>query len=71
LFAFDDKNEYVLAGYWNGKLRKWPVNADILADFICNNVNTTWDTSNVKKVLKQDFDIKKFEQNPCNLNNHK
>jgi hypothetical protein len=69
--AFDDKNEYVLAGYGDGKIRKWPVNADLLADFICNNVNMALDTTAIRKVMKQDFDIKKFEENPCNLNKHK
>jgi WD40 repeat protein len=63
--AFSDKNEYALAGYWNGKILKWPVNPNILADLICSNVTSELDTSVIKKVMKQDFDIKKFDKYNC------
>ena len=63
--AFSDKNEYALSGYWNGKILKWPVNPDILADLICGNVTSGLDTGVIKKVMKQDFDIKKFDKYNC------
>ena len=66
--AFTDSSQYVLSGYWNGKILKWPVNPDILADLICSKVTSGLDTSVIKKVMKQDFDIKKFGNHGCNLN---
>jgi len=65
--AFSDSSDYVLSGYWNGKILKWPVNPDILAHLICSNVNSRLDTGVTKKVMKQDFNIKEFEKDTCNL----
>jgi WD40 repeat protein len=65
--AFSDSSDYVLSGYWNGKILKWPVNPDILAHLICSNVNSRLDTAVTKKVMKQDFNIKEFEKDTCNL----
>ncbi|HEV8273771.1 MAG TPA: hypothetical protein VGQ04_20805 [Chitinophagaceae bacterium] len=65
--AFSDSSDYALSGYWNGKIFKWPVNTDVLADLICSNATSGLDTSMIKKIMKQDFDIKKFEKDTCNL----
>jgi WD40 repeat protein len=65
--AFSDRSDYVLSGYWNGKILKWPVNPDILAHLICSNVPSGLDTGVIKKVMKQDFNIKNFEKYTCNL----
>ncbi|MEO6328177.1 MAG: WD40 repeat domain-containing protein [Ginsengibacter sp.] len=44
--AFTSDNKYLLAGYHNGEIYKWPASADVLADLICNKIsagsNTTW-----------------------------
>ena len=69
--AFNDNSQYVLPGYWNGKILKWPVNPDILADLICRNVNSGLNTVVIKKVMTQDFDIKKFEKHNCDLKKNK
>jgi WD40 repeat protein len=66
--AFSNHSDYVLAGYFNGKILKWPVNMDILADLICSHANASLNTSNLKKVIKREVDFKKIIKYSCNAN---
>lgn len=66
--AFSKTNDYVLTGYFNGKILKWPVNMDILADLICSHANASLNTSVLKKVIKRDDDLKKIIKYSCNVN---
>ncbi len=66
--AFSNYSDYVLAGYFNGKILKWPVNMDILADLICRHANASLNTINLKKVIKREVDFKKIIKYSCNVN---
>ncbi|HRH48659.1 MAG TPA: WD40 repeat domain-containing protein [Panacibacter sp.] len=68
--AFTSDNKYLLAGYHNGEIYKWPVSADIVADLICSKISpgtyTTWqqfvDTKNAP------VELNKFSCNTFNKN---
>ena len=59
--AFTSDNKYLLAGYDNGEIYKWPASADILADLICSKISTGTTWSNY-------FDKKKLPVELKNLN---
>lgn len=58
--CFTENGNYLLAGYNNGKVIKWPVSADILCELICNkpqfnsisNINT-WDKYIDKRITEK------------------
>ncbi len=70
---FSDDNKYVLAGYDNGAIYKWPVSADFLADFICNGLNKI--NLHTDSVWGAYVDMKtapiRFNQYSCGKNNKK
>lgn len=48
--AFSNDNKYLLAGYQNGNLYKWPVSAAVLADLICDRVKISSDSVYAKYI---------------------
>ena len=53
--AFTNDGKYLLAGYNNGEIYKWPVSADFLSELICSKISagsdTTWQNYIDKKSL--------------------
>ena len=65
--GIDDK--YVLAGYLDGRMMKWPINVKALAGLVCYRISKGFNTSNLKKVIKQNIDFKELEKYNCNTLN--
>ncbi len=69
--AFGKSNEYILAGYSNGHVYKWPVSSQILAQLICQNVtNASFDTTIWRKYLSSYISFRKMKNYECNSSNN-
>jgi hypothetical protein len=64
--AFTNDHRYLLAGYYNGEIYKWPVGADAMAGLICKKIAPGSDMTSVKYIDKKGsaFDIKRYSCNP-------
>jgi WD40 repeat protein len=64
--AFSDDHKYVLVGYNNGEIYKWPLSADILANLICERSSATSDSVWGKYIDKKNSPIELNRYN-CKL----
>ncbi|HMG66635.1 MAG TPA: hypothetical protein VK588_03080, partial [Chitinophagaceae bacterium] len=63
--SFNKTSKYVLAGYSNGKILKWPASADILADLICKKADTSFNAAFLSKYINREETIDEIMNYKC------
>ncbi len=62
-------DNYILAGYADGRMMKWPINVKVLANLVCDKITTGLNNSNLRKVVKQNNAFQALEKYNCNTLN--
>ena len=63
--VFNTNSEYLLAGYKSGKILKWPVSMDKLAELICTKADTTLNATILKKYINKEATINEVLKYEC------
>ncbi len=65
--SFNMDHQYVLTGYADGSILKWPISSNKLANLICQNVTSTkLDTTIWNKYLSSNIPIEEMKKYNCN-----
>ncbi len=66
--SFSKNDQYVISGYWSGKILKWPVSSDKMADLICGHVKNGPDSSVLNKIINRKLIREELNKHKCESN---